>query len=237
MSTALDFSINHSPEFPLLELRLAAGQQVFAEPSAMVTMSPSLDMSAGIKGGLIKGLGRALGGESLIVNTFTAKAGRAELALAPGGLGDVMHYNVGATGTGLMLQSGAFLAHGQGVSISGKWGGARGFFSGNGLVMLRASGSGDLFFNGFGAVLPIDVDGGYIVDTGYVLAFEETLNYEVTTMPGLRLGGLGTLKTFFLGGEGLVCRFSGRGKLWVQTRQVGSYLGWVYPFRPAKDRG
>ena len=235
MNKSLHFEIAHRPEFPLLQVRLEAGQKLFSEPAAMATMSPSLHMKAGLKGCLGKSLGRAFGGESLIVNTFTAESAPGDIALAPGGLGDIQHYRLG-TGGGLMLQRGAFLAHGEGVSLDAEWQGARGFFSGNGLVILRASGSGDLFFNGFGAVLPVEVDGGYYVDTGYVLAFEDTLTYQVTTMPGLRPGTGQKLKTFFLGGEGLVCRFSGRGRVWVHTRQVGSFLGWIYPYRPVKQR-
>ena len=50
----------------------------------------------------------------------------------------------------------------------------------------------------------------YIVDTGYIVAFEDTLQYNVTILPGLRAGG--KLKSFFFGGEGLVCRFSGQGQ-------------------------
>lgn len=232
----LDFSLAHGPEFPLLTVRLAAGQSIFTEPDAMVTMSPALHMRAALKGGLGKSLGRAFGGESLVVNTFSAPgATGGELALAPGGMGDIHHYRLGRGG-GLMLQRGAFLAHGEGVTLDASWQGARGFFSGGGLVMLKAGGAGDLFFNGFGAVIPLDVDGTTFVDTGYVLAFEDTLSYRVTTMPGLRPGMGQKLKTFFLGGEGLVCQFSGRGRVWVQTRQIGSFLGWIYPYRPVKQR-
>ena len=77
----------------------------------------------------------------------------------------------------------------------------------------------------------MDVRGEYIVDTGYVVAFENTLNYQVDVLPGLKTGG--KLKSFFFGGEGLVARFSGQGKIWLQTRAVNPFLTWVYPYRPA----
>ena len=63
--------------------------------------------------------------------------------------------------------------------------------------------------------MPIDVAGEFIVDTGYIVAFEDTLQYRVTVLPGLR--SRGKLKSFFFGGEGLVCQFSGQGRVWVQT--------------------
>jgi uncharacterized protein (AIM24 family) len=66
------------------------------------------------------------------------------------------------------------------------------------------------------------------VDTGHVVAFTEGLEYSVS-----RIGGY---KSLFFSGEGLVCRFSGNGRLWIQTRKLGAFARWVYPFRPAKSR-
>ena len=122
------------------------------------------------------------------------------------------------------------MCHSDGVELTGKWQGARGFFSGKGLVLLKASGTGDIFFNSYGAILEVDVQDEYLVDTGYVVAFEDTLHYEVTTVPGMKVGG--KLKSFLFGGEGFVVRYSGQGKVWVQTRAINPFLTWVYPYRP-----
>lgn len=229
---ALRFDINHRPDFAILGVKLAQGQKVLAEPSAMATMDTSIELKAGMRGGIGKSFGRLLGGESFIVNTFTANSGPGEVTLAPGTPGDVVHYRL--SGNSLMLQRGSFLAHSEGIEISGKWQGARGFFSGEGLVLLKAEGSGDLFFSSYGAILEIDVTQGFLVDTGYVVAFEDTLQYNVTVMPGLRPGS--KVKSFLFGGEGLVCRFSGRGKVWVQTRTAAPFLRWVHPFRPVQKQ-
>jgi uncharacterized protein (AIM24 family) len=83
-------------------------------------------------------------------------------------------------------------------------------------------------------MLELDVTDGFIVDTGYIAAFEDTLSYEVTVLPGLSLGS--KVKSFFFGGEGLVARFAGQGKIWVQTRTINPFLSWVYPYRPVKKR-
>jgi uncharacterized protein (TIGR00266 family) len=147
-------------------------------------------------------------------------------------MGDLVHHRL--RGSALLLQRGAFVAHGPGVDVGSRWEGMRGFFSGEGLILLRATGAGDLFFNTYGGLVEIDVTGRYYVDTGYVVAFEDTLAYQVTTLPGLGVGG--QLKTFLFGGEGLVCRFSGQGKLWVQTRAVPPFLRFVQPFRPIKKK-
>ena len=224
----LQFEISQRPDFALLNVQLEQGQRIFAEPSAMASMDPSITLKAGLKGGLKKTLGRALGGESLVINTFTADRGPGEIIFAPGTPGDSLHY--GLDRSTLYLQRGAFMCHSDGVDLTGKWQGAKGFFSGKGLVLLKASGTGDVFFNSYGAILEIDVEDEYIVDTGYVVAFEETLHYEVTTVPGMKVGG--KVKSFLFGGEGLVVRYSGQGKVWVQTRAVHPFLTWVHAYRP-----
>ena len=77
---------------------------------------------------------------------------------------------------------------------------------------------GDIFFNTYGGLIEIEVDGDYVVDAGFIVAFESTLQYETTWLSGLKRGS--GLKNLVFGGDGLVCKFRGRGKLWVQTRRV-----------------
>lgn len=227
MNDKLDFEIIERPEYSLLSLKLQQGQVAFAEPGAMAWMAPAIEMKTGFKGGFKKTLGRAFGGESLLVNTFTASKGPGELALAAGQSGDTIHYRL--DGLDLMLSRGAYLANGEGVTLTGSWQGARGFFGGNGLVMLKASGHGDLFFQCYGGILEVDVRDEYYIDSGYIAAFESTLQYQVTSIPSLTTGR--NLKSFFLGGEGLVTRFTGQGKVWIQSRSVTPYLSWVQAFR------
>jgi uncharacterized protein (TIGR00266 family) len=231
MTQPIEFDILERPDFALLRVRLQSGQTLFAEPSAMASMDPSIALKAGLKGGVLGSMGRMFAGESMIVNTFTATQS-GELMLAPGPAGDIVHHRL--RGNRLLLQRGGYLANGEGVEVTAKWEGARGFFSGQGLVLLQARGTGDLFFNAYGAVLELDVRSEMLVDTGYVVAFEDTLQYQVSVLPGLGLGG--RAKSFFFGGEGLVVRFSGQGKVWVQTRTVNPFLSWVYPYRPQKSR-
>jgi uncharacterized protein (TIGR00266 family) len=230
--SVLDFDILQRPDLAILRARLMQGQHVYAEPSVMASMDATIELKAGFKGGLLGSMGRAFAGESMVLNTFTATRGPGELMLAPGAAGEVVHHRL--SGGQIFLQRGAYLAHTEGVELSAKWGGARGFFSGQGLVLLRAAGTGDVFFSTYGALLEMDVREGLIVDTGYVAAFEDTLDYQVSVLSGLSVGS--RAKSFFFGGEGLVVRFSGRGKVWVQTRTVNPFLSWVYPYRPAKKR-
>ena len=230
MTSDLNFEMSLQPDFALLTVHLEQGQQIFAEPSAMASMDPTIKLKAGFKGGFRRTLARGLAGESLIINTFTAEDAAGEVTFAPGPTGDMLHYHL--DGQTLYLQRGAFVAHSQGVDISGKWQGAKGFLSGEGLILLKASGNGDVFFNSYGAILEVDVTDDYIVDTGYIVAFEDTLQYKVSVLPGLRIGS--KIKSFLFGGEGLVCRFQGQGKVWVQTRYVNPFLSWINRFRPSR---
>ena len=104
MASSLNFEITQRPDFALLTVNLEQGQQVFAEPSAMASMDTSIELKAGFKGGLGKSLGRAFGGESMIVNTFTAGSGPGEVTFASGPLGDMFHYKL--DGGSLYLQRG-----------------------------------------------------------------------------------------------------------------------------------
>lgn len=227
MTQELKFEKLAAPDYGFLKLSLEANQKVTVEASAMATMDTNIVMKTKMKGGLVAGLKRAVSGESLFLNEFTAENGPGELCLAPGPAGDIFHYKV-KEGKGIFLQSGAYVASSPEVNLHTKWGGVGGFFGGTGLFLLKVDGTGDLFFNSYGAIIEIPVKDGYVVDTGYIAAFEDTLQYHVKTIGGL--------KTTLLGGEGFVCEFHGEGRLWIQTRQVPPFVRWINPFRRKKQR-
>ena len=77
-------------------------------------------------------------------------------------------------------------------------------------------GSGKIILSSFGAIYPVEVDGEYIVDTGHIVAFNETLNFSITK------AGKSWWHSF-LGGEGLVCKFKGRGTVWCQSHNPSSF--------------
>ena len=213
-----EYQMDCSPDYSFITVQVPDGKSINVESSAMATMSTNMAMSTSIKGGL----GRAMTGESLFINKFTAENGPGEIGIAPPSPGESMHrYLEDET---IYLQNSAFVASSPGVETEAKWQGmTRGFFSGESLFLIRCSGTGDLWFNSYGAILEIDVAGQYIVDTGFIVAFTDGLNYGVEP--------LGGYKSFFFSGEGLVCRFRGEGTVWIQTRQVPAFGGWLTPFR------
>ncbi len=215
------YRILSKPSYSLLEIELERGEEVIAETGAMVYMR-DVELKTQLKGGLLKGLKRSLlGKESFFINRFVS-TGNGLLGLAPPYQGDIAHVEVNGT---IYAQSGAFLASTPEVDIDTKWGGTKTFFVGEGLFLLKIEGVGDVFLSSFGGIEQLDVDGSLIVDTGHIVAFDDTLDFSVR-----RAGGL---KATLLSGEGLVAEFRGQGKVWIQTRSVGEYIGWLASFLPS----
>ena len=230
----MQIQVHHRPSYALAEVLLDDGETVVAEGGAMVSQdthvtletSASGDKKGGLMKGLMKGLKRALAGESFFQNRFTANGAPGHVTFAPTFQGDIVVHELGQGD--LLLQSSAFLCSSTTITVDAKWGGAKSFFGGEGLVMLKATGTGSIAFNSFGAIKEIDVDGEYIVDTGHIVAFEDGLTFNVT-----KFGG--GWKSFIFGGEGLVCTFKGKGRLWIQTRNASGFGELLGPKLPPRE--
>jgi uncharacterized protein (TIGR00266 family) len=226
-ASKMQVTIEHGPSFAWARCKLAAGEAVRAEAGAMVSMSASIDIETKMQGGLLGALARkVLSSESFFQNTFTAARGPGEVTFAAAMMGDIRQREM--AGDALLLTSGCYLASATTVDVSTKWGGMKSFFAKEGLFLLRIEGRGPLLFSCYGALVEVDVPpAGYVVDTGHVVAFEPTLDYEVR-----KVGGL---KSLLFSGEGLVCQFSGRGRLWLQTRSLDAFIGAIVPFLPTRS--
>jgi len=132
-------------------------------------------------------------------------------------------------GNSLLVQSGSYLASSDGIEVDTKWGGAKTFFGGEGLFMLRCSGTGTLIMSSYGAIHTVKLAQGqqYIVDTGHLVAFDEGISYEVKAVGGL--------KSTVFSGEGLVVQLTGPGTVALQTRSEGAFLSWLIPKIPSKS--
>ena len=230
MSTEIAFEIQHSPSYASLVLNLPPDETVVVEAGAMAAMDACIEMKSKMRGGLLKSAGRMFSGESLFLSEFTSKGKPGQLFISPGVPGDIKHYRL--DGNSLIIQSAGFVACSPTVEIDTKFQGFKGFFSGESLFFMKASGEGDIWFSSYGAILEIPVKGDYIVDSGYIVAFEQTLDYTPEVIGGLSFKNL---MTGVLGGEGVVCRFRGNGRLWVQSRNLDPLLNFLHPFRPVKS--
>jgi len=225
------YEIQHSPAYASLVLHLRAGETVLVESGAMAAMDSCITMKSKMKGGLMKGLSRMISGESLFISEFTAEGQAGQLYVSPAVPGDVQHYQLDSSKS-LIIQSSGFVAASPTVDLDTQFQGLKGFFSGESIFMVKASGTGDIWFSSFGGIIEIPVEGDYVVDTGYIVAFEDSLSYHVEMIGGLSFR---SFKTGILGGEGLVCRFQGQGKVWIQTRQLFNFINFINPFRPVKN--
>jgi uncharacterized protein (TIGR00266 family) len=217
----LPFKFDCKPDFGYLTINVPQGEMVKVEAAAMAGMDTNMEMKTKLKGGFK----RFLSGESLFINEFTAKNGTAEIQSAPASPGDIDH--VYLDNESIFLQNSAFVASGSEIDVQTKWQGfTKGFFSGENFFLIKCTGKGDVWFNSYGGIIPIEVNGSYVVDTGHIVAFTEGLDYSISSVGGY--------KSLFFSGEGLVCRFSGTGRVWIQTRKLQPFLFWLFPFRPSK---
>lgn len=212
------FNIEASPDYAMAQIQVPREGVLKVEASAMATMSPNMQMKTRMKGGF----SRLLTKESLFINEFTARESEGEVSVAPGPPGDIGHYYI--DNDVVFLTGASYLASSPEVELETKFQGLmKGFFSGESLFLIRCSGRGDLWFNSYGAIFPIQVEDEYIVDTGHIVGFTEGLDYNIEMLSGY--------KSFFFSGEGFVCRFSGKGLVWIQTKQPFAFIGWADRYR------
>ncbi|MEJ5202913.1 MAG: TIGR00266 family protein [Anaerolineales bacterium] len=224
----MQVEILYRPSYSIARVILSPNETIVAESGAMLSMSGDMQVETKMRGGVLQSLARSvLGGESFFVNSFRASARGGEILLAPTLTGDVFVLTM--QNQSYLVQSGSFLASSEGVTTDTKWSGAKTFFGGEGLIMLRCSGSGTLILSSYGAIHEIDLAPGqtYTVDTGHLVAFPETIGFKVRAVGGL--------KSTLLGGEGLVVDLAGPGKVLVQTRSVRAFLGWLIPKIPKRS--
>ena len=216
----MDYTIDSRPSYSLLEVTLAPGEQLVTEAGAMAWMDSNMDVETSVRGGLMSGVKRAIGGgESFFQNTYTAQGSPGVIGLAPGQPGDIFSYEM--EGGELLLERGAYLASTSDIETNSDFQGLRGLFN-EGLFILRVSGSGLLFFNAYGDIQEIEVDGSYVVDNGHAVAWEPSLDYRLTRAGRIRS---------FLFSDQIIMEFSGHGRLWVQSRNPRSLANWISPFR------
>lgn len=210
--------ILHQPDSSVAKIDMEPMEELVAEAGSMVAMSGYMNASTTLRqgkgGGIFGGLKRMLAGESLFLSVFRSGGNPAEIYLAPKLMGDILPYQL--TPTGLVVQSTGYLASTPGVDIEVGFQGLKSLFSGESIFWLNVTGSGLVLLSAFGGIYEIDVEGEYVVDTGHIVAFEKSLNFSITKAGSSWIGA-------FLGGEGLVCRFQGRGKLFCQTHNPGAF--------------
>jgi uncharacterized protein (TIGR00266 family) len=214
----MDIKILQQPDSAIARVTMQAGEELVAEAGCMIAMSGNINTSTTLRqgkgGGILGGLKRMLGGESLFLSVYRSPVNGGEVFLAPKLMGDILLYKV--QNNELIVQASSYLASASSVDIDLGFQGFKSIFSGESIFWLTISGYGEVVLTSFGAVYEIDVDGEYVVDTGNIVAFEKSLNFSISKANTSWLGA-------FFGGEGLVCRFKGKGKVYCQTHNSGAF--------------
>ena len=223
----MDVTIKHQPAFALAVVKLAGNEEIKVEPGAMVSHSDGLTTETKASGGLFGGLKRMVAGESFFQNTWKAPAQGGEITLASTLPGDMI--TLAISGNEFLLRSGAYVASEMNVSMDANWGGSKGFFGVGGLVLLKITGNGKVLACSYGAIEERVLGPGqiYTVDTGHIVGFDATVQFAVQKS--------GSWKSTILGGEGLVCRLTGPGRVLMQSRSEEAFLGWLLPKLPSKS--
>jgi uncharacterized protein (TIGR00266 family) len=222
----------HSPgAFASALVTLEAGESFVSDSGAMFRASANIDIDISTKankgGGILAGVKRLIAGETFFYSTYRVTDGsQGEVGLAPTHQGGMEIVEVDPS-MAWMCAGGSYVGS-TGLETDAMFQGFKGLFTGESLFFLRVSGAGKMLVSAFGRLSTIDVTGPVTVDTGHVVAFQESLEYTITKAGGSWLQS-------FLAGEGVVMNFTGRGKLIVQSHNAKEYGRWVGPRLPERS--
>lgn len=210
----IDFTI-HGDDIQVVEVELDPGEAVRAEAGAMLYMEQGVDMQTTTGGGLLKGFKRMITGESFFITTFTNNANvKRKMAFAAPYPGKIIPINPSRFGGKFYCQKDGFLCAAQGIEINiafTKKIGA-GLFGGEGFILQALSGDGNTFIHAGGTIIERRLSSGeqLRVDTGCLVAFEPTIDYDIKFIGGFR--------NSLFGGEGLFyAQLTGPGLVYLQS--------------------
>ena len=214
---------------PAVTVDLENGEAIYTQSGGMTWMSAGINMETNMKGGLMKGLGRLLTGDSMFMATYTATGGGQSITFASTFPGNIIALDV-AQGP-YVCQKSAFLCAQPNVELSVyvTKGIKSGLFGGEGFLLQELKGNGMVFLEMDGSVKEIELAPGekLKVDTGNVAAFEQRVKYSAEMVKGF--------KNILFGGEGLfLTTVEGPGKVWLQTMTAPSLATKLVPFMPFK---
>lgn len=214
---------------PTVEVTLNKGESMYTQRGGMSWQTQGIKMATNARGGVMKSLGRMFAGESIFMSTYTAEMDNAQIAFATTVPGDIKAINMSEMTSGLTVQKGAFLCAEPDVDLkiafSKRF--SAGLFGGEGFILQKAEGKGMLFLEIDGDPIEKELAPGEVlkVDTGNVVAFENTVSYEIETVKGLG--------NILLGGEGLfLTKLVGPGKVIIQSQNFGDFAGKIISMMP-----
>jgi uncharacterized protein (TIGR00266 family) len=206
------------------------GEKIYCESGAMVMMEAALDLKGKVTGGIGAAIMRRFAnGESFFQQHIEAVRGDGDCLLSPTLPGAMQTLDLG--NQQYMLSDGAFVAATSGVELKVRtqslgnalFAGSGGFF------ITETSGVGQAVVSGFGSISQLEVEPGrdVIIDNSHVVAWDSALRYEISVTTGGNSGFLSNLVNSQTSGEGMVLRFSGKGKILICSRNSASLQAWL----------
>jgi uncharacterized protein (TIGR00266 family) len=215
---------------PFLHVSMRQGEKIYCESDAMVMMEAALDLKGKITGGIGAAIMRRFAnGESFFQQHIEAVRGDGDCLLAPTLPGAMQILDVG--NQQYMLSDGAFVAATSGVELKVRTqsvGNAL-FAQSGGFFITETSGVGQVAVSGFGGISQLEVEPGrdIIIDNSHVVAWDSALRYDISVTTGGNSGFLSNLVNSQTSGEGMVLRFSGKGKVLICSRNSTSFQAWL----------
>ena len=216
--------------FPIVICTLRKGETMKNETGSMAYMTSGMNMDTNTGGGLLKGLGRALAGDTVFLNFFTAESDGEQIGFSSCTPGKIMAIRLDGSNT-IIGQKNAFLAAEESVEVDihfrNKLG--TGIFGGEGFILQKFTGNGMVFLEIDGEVIEKDLAPGekILVDPGHIAAMEESIEFDIERVKGAKN---------ILFGEGLFSsRLTGPGKVWIQTMPISKLAQSIIPFLPERN--
>ena len=198
-----------------VEIELDSGEGVRAEVGTMLYMDDGIQMDTSTGGGLLKGFKRMITGDSFFISNFHNIGNRIQhVAFAAPYPGKIIPINLADYGGSFLCQKDGFLCAAKGIEIEVAFTKrlSAGFFGGEGFILQRLEGDGLVFIHAGGTIMKKELAAGETlrVDTGCLVAFSSTVNYDIQFVGGF--------KNALFGGEGLfLTSLSGPGTVYLQS--------------------
>ena len=224
---------------PVLEVTLQPQEWIVAESGELSWMTASIGLQSGVQvgaqaGGLFGAITRAISGSTIFMTQYYASQYPGQVAFATKVPGTILPIEMPAAHPGYVVHRHGFLAGGPqvqlGVALQQRLGGA--VFGGMGLFLQRVQGQGTWWCELQGEVVERDLQAGETlrVHPGHVGMLEATVQFSVTTVPGIR--------NVIFGGDGLfLVQLTGPGKVWLQSLPLPNLAHAISHYLPQPSGG
>ena len=213
-----------------LDVKLTRGEAMYTESGGMAWMTGDISMSTNTRGGLLKGLGRKLAGESLFMTTYTCDGDSGTITFTPEAPGKILAFTLEATQS-LICQKDSFMCAENSVKLEMHFRKrlGSGIFGGEGFILQQITGPGNVFLEVAGEVRDYALQSGEVmkVDPGHLALFEPTVDYDITAVKGVA--------NVLFSGEGLfLATLKGPGRIWLQSMPLSNLAGKLARYLPSK---